>query len=95
MTRPRDLLAAAVALVRGEPVLAAVLTGIALDVATQLAGDGLQRGELVRIAAAAVIGALTRARTTPALNPAVPALPTDPALPAPTAPVLTLSGWRR
>lgn len=95
MTRLRDLAATLAALVRGEPVITFVGGLIVADVCTQLLGDGLQRGELVRIAAAAVLAGITRARVTPAANPAVPTLPTDPKLPADRPPVLTLSGWRR
>lgn len=95
MTRIRNLLFAVRALLRGEPVLAAALLAVAVDLLVQIQGDGLQLGEVPRLVATAVLGAIVRSATTPAASPVAPSLPTDPALPAGTKPVLTLSGWRR
>ena len=94
MTRLRAILNDLAAFVRGEPILSAALLGIAGDVAAQIAGDGIQRGELVRIVAVAVLAALGRSVVTPVANPALRTLPTDPPSPAEPRPVITLSGRR-
>ena len=95
MTRLRDFLFAVRALLRGEPVLAAAVLAVAVDLLVQLQGDGLQLDEIPRLVATAVLGVIVRTATTPAASPVAPSLPTDPTLPAEPRPVLTLSGWRR
>lgn len=94
MTRLRSILEDIAAFVRGEPILSAALLGIAGDIAAQLAGDGIQRGELVRIVAVAVLAALGRSAVTPTANPLIRSLPTDPPSPADPKPVITLNGRR-
>jgi len=95
MTRLRSFLEAVRALLRGEPVLAAALLAVAVDLLVQIQGDGLQLGEVPRLIATAVLGVIVRSHVTPAASPVAPTLPTDPAVPAEVKPVLTLSGWRR
>ena len=95
MTRLRSVLEAVRALLRGEPVLAAAVLAVAVDLLVQIQGDGLQLSEVPRLVATAVLGVIVRSATTPAASPVAPSLPTDPATPAEAKPVLTLSGWRR
>jgi len=74
------------AFVRGEPLISFLGAAIISDFAFQLAGDGLDRDEALRIVLLAVAGYLARGRATSAANPELPSRSTE---------VVTLSGWRR
>ena len=94
MTRLRAILADLAAFIRGEPIIALALAGIVGDIATQIVGDGIQRGEVARIVAAAVLAALGRAKVTPTANPVLRTVLTDPPTLADPKPVITLRGRR-